>query len=78
MSPINGIVTGIYKNAGDWVQAGEPIIRVEDDATLILTGTLSYSGSIFAWLNIDDHHDALRFAGYTARGQRDSRSWPSR
>ena len=30
MSPINGTVTGVYKNPGDAVQAGQPVIRVED------------------------------------------------
>jgi hypothetical protein len=46
MSPINGIITGIYKNSGDWVQAGEPVIRVEDNRSVILVGTLKYRGSI--------------------------------
>lgn len=46
MSPINGIVTGIYKNPGDWVQAGEPAIRVEDNTVAILAGTLKYAGPI--------------------------------
>ena len=31
MSPISGVITGIYKNPGDWVQAGEPVIRVENN-----------------------------------------------
>jgi hypothetical protein len=46
MSPINGVITGIYKNSGDWVQAGEPVIRVEDNSTVILVGTLKYQGLI--------------------------------
>lgn len=46
MSPINGIITGIYKNSGDWVQAGEPVIRVEDNSRVILVGTLRYQGLI--------------------------------
>jgi hypothetical protein len=29
MSPIAGVVTGVYKNPGDPVRAGEPVIRVE-------------------------------------------------
>lgn len=46
MSPISGIVTGLYKNSGDWVQAGEPVIRVEDNSIVILVGTVAYQGSI--------------------------------
>jgi HlyD family secretion protein len=46
MSPISGVITGIYKNPGDWVQAGEPVIRVEDNSSVILVGTLRYQGLI--------------------------------
>jgi len=46
MSPIAGVVTGIYKNAGDWVQAGEPVIRVEDNSAVILVGSLACQGPI--------------------------------
>jgi hypothetical protein len=46
MSPIDGVITGIYKNAGDWVQAGEPVIRIEDNSSVNLVGTLRYQGSI--------------------------------
>jgi multidrug resistance efflux pump len=45
MSPIGGVITGIYKNAGDWVQAGEPVIRVENNQYTILAGTLKYRGA---------------------------------
>lgn len=46
MSPIAGTVTGIYKNPGDAVQAGEPVIRVENDSTVLLVATLIYRGPI--------------------------------
>jgi hypothetical protein len=46
MSPITGVITGIYKNPGDWVQAGEPVIRVEDNTNVILVGKLAYRGVI--------------------------------
>jgi hypothetical protein len=46
MSPISGVITGIYKNPGDWVQAGEPVIRVEDNTSVILAGTVAYQGLI--------------------------------
>jgi hypothetical protein len=46
MSPISGIVTGIYKNPGDFVRAGEPVIRVEDSSTVLLVAKLLFPDSI--------------------------------
>jgi biotin carboxyl carrier protein len=46
MSPISGTVTGIYKNPGDAVKAGEPVIRVENNELIFLVATLIYSGPI--------------------------------
>jgi len=46
MSPIFGTVTGIYKNPGDAVRAGEPVIRVENNRVVLLVATLIYRGPI--------------------------------
>jgi hypothetical protein len=46
MSPIAGIVTGIYKQAGDAVKAGEPVVRVENYDTILLVANVVYRGSI--------------------------------
>jgi biotin carboxyl carrier protein len=46
MSPIAGTVTGIYKNPGDAVRAGEPVIRVENNSTIFVEGTLIYPSLI--------------------------------
>jgi multidrug resistance efflux pump len=46
MSPISGTVTGIYKNPGDAVGPGEPVIRVENSDVIFLTATLVYRGPI--------------------------------
>jgi hypothetical protein len=46
LSPIPGTVTGIYKNPGDAVKAGEPVIRVENNAVVLLVGTVVYRGPI--------------------------------
>jgi biotin carboxyl carrier protein len=46
MSPIAGTVTGVYKHPGDAVKAGEPVLRVENSATVLLVGTLIYRGPI--------------------------------
>jgi biotin carboxyl carrier protein len=46
ISPIPGIVTGVYKNPGDAVKAGEPVIRVEDNTTIYLVATVVYRGPV--------------------------------
>jgi biotin carboxyl carrier protein len=46
MSPIPGTVTGIYKNPGDAVRPGEPVIRVENNDIVYLVATLVYRGPI--------------------------------
>jgi hypothetical protein len=46
MSPIAGVVTGIYKMPGDAVRAGDPVIRVDDNTTLYLLATVVYRGPI--------------------------------
>jgi len=46
MCPIGGVVTGLYKGPGDWVKAGEPVMRVEDNSSIVLSGTLMYRGPI--------------------------------
>jgi multidrug resistance efflux pump len=44
LSPIAGIVTGVFKNLGDCVRAGEPVMRVENDIEIFLVGTLIFRG----------------------------------
>jgi hypothetical protein len=46
MSPIEGIVTGVYKNPGDGVRAGEPVLRIENSSTVLLVASLVYRGPI--------------------------------
>ena len=54
MSPIDGTLTGVYKNPGDSVSAGEPVFRVENDAVVLIVATLLCHGpvSIGSTLNI--------------------------
>jgi hypothetical protein len=42
MSPIDGVVTGLFCNPGDCVQAGQPVMRVERDDVILLVGTIKY------------------------------------
>jgi len=46
MSPIDGIVTGVYKNPGDAVRAADPVYRVEDPSTIYLNASLKFRGAI--------------------------------
>lgn len=45
-SPVPGIVTGVYKNPGEAVNAGEPVLRVEDNRVVDLVGSLVHQGPI--------------------------------
>jgi biotin carboxyl carrier protein len=40
--PIDGIVTGVFVDVGDCVQAGQPVMRVERDDTILIVGTIKY------------------------------------
>lgn len=46
LSPINGVVTGLYKNPGDVVRAGEPVMRVEDNSNIYISAKVVYRGPI--------------------------------
>jgi hypothetical protein len=52
MSPITGIVTGVYKNVGDRVLPGETVIRVESTSSVYLVGVLIYRGMISLQANV--------------------------
>jgi biotin carboxyl carrier protein len=52
VSPISGIVSGIRKNLGDHVKAGEPVVRVEDNSNVLLVGTLTYPGVVTVNSNV--------------------------
>jgi len=46
LSPISGIVTARLVNTGDTVLPGQTLVRVEDNATVFLVGTIIYRGAI--------------------------------
>ncbi|OMH34853.1 HlyD family efflux transporter periplasmic adaptor subunit [Tersicoccus sp. Bi-70] len=45
-SPVAGVVTGVYKNPGEPVDAGEPVLRVEDHRRVRLVGSLVHHGPV--------------------------------
>jgi hypothetical protein len=46
LSPIDGIVTGIFKQLGEGIKTGEAAIRVENNTPVLLVGTLIYRGMV--------------------------------
>lgn len=46
LSPIDGIVTGVYKNPGDPVSPGEPVFRVENNADVLIVAEVGCRGPI--------------------------------
>jgi hypothetical protein len=44
ISPIDGVVTGVFRNVGDSVRATQAVVRVENDAEILLVGTLKFPG----------------------------------
>jgi hypothetical protein len=46
LSPIAGIVTGVYKQPGDAVKVGEPVARVENNEFVYLVATVVHRGPI--------------------------------
>jgi hypothetical protein len=46
VTPSSGIVTNVFHGAGDFVRAGEPVLRVETDEWVYLVGTVKYRGML--------------------------------
>lgn len=46
LSPISGLVTSVYKDAGESVEAGEPVLRIEDDSTILLCGNIQHRAAL--------------------------------
>jgi biotin carboxyl carrier protein len=46
LSPFPGVVTGVYKNPGDAVRAGEPVLRIENNGVILLDTVVIYRGPI--------------------------------
>ena len=85
MSPIPGLVTGVYKNPGEAVKAGEPVIRVENFSMILLEATLIFRGPILVNQTIVTVETALFGASgpptsisgvvVAARGHSDDDQW---
>lgn len=45
--PFDGLVTGVFRDVGDYVAAGQPVLRVENDERIYIVGTVKYRGSLY-------------------------------
>ncbi|MBY0297436.1 MAG: HlyD family secretion protein [Methylobacterium sp.] len=45
-APFEGIITAVFKEEGESVQAGEPVMRIENDTSLLLLTSLRHNGAI--------------------------------
>jgi hypothetical protein len=85
MSPIAGTITGVYKQPGEAVRAGEPVVRVEDNSTVYLQATMIYRGpvsigsTVTVTTNLFDQSPSaattLTGSVVSARGHRDDDTW---
>jgi hypothetical protein len=85
MSPIAGTITGVYKQPGEAVRAGEPVVRVEDNSTVYLQATMIYRGpvsigsTVTVTTNLFDQSPSvpttLTGSVVSARGHRDDDKW---
>ena len=46
VSPITGVVTGVFKDIGESVQVGEAVLQIENDASVLLVGRLNYRSKL--------------------------------
>ncbi|MDT8262661.1 HlyD family secretion protein [Roseomonas sp. DSM 102946] len=46
LAPFSGVITGVFRNLGDFVAAGQPVMRLEDDTGVFLVGTIKCRGLI--------------------------------
>ena len=47
LSPIDGFVTAIYKDVGESVEPGEPVIRIENDSFVMLFGRIQFKKALW-------------------------------
>lgn len=48
ISPIAGLITAVYKDVGESVEPGEPVLRIENDAHIMLVGRVQFKTALRA------------------------------
>ncbi|WP_172125271.1 HlyD family efflux transporter periplasmic adaptor subunit [Devosia sp. 919] len=46
MAPFDGVITAVFHNVGDFVAVGQPVVRLENDRTVFLVGTIKCRGLV--------------------------------
>ena len=59
ISPISGVVTIVYKDLGESVEAGEPVLRIENDDVIFAVGQVLYRGLLRVDQSVTIHIDDL-------------------
>jgi len=52
MPPISGVITAIYKDVGEAVQPGEPVMRIENDDKVLIVGIVQHRGLLAVGNNV--------------------------
>lgn len=52
ISPISGVVTGLFKDLGEHVGAGEAVLRVENDEDVLVVGRVQFKSMIRVGANV--------------------------
>jgi hypothetical protein len=52
VSPIDGVVTGIYKDLGEHVKAGEPVLRIENADDVLIVGRVQFRSTVRVGSNV--------------------------
>jgi hypothetical protein len=52
-APIDGIVTGVFKDIGESVEPGEPVLRVENNREILFVGRVQYQGQLWVGRDIE-------------------------
>lgn len=63
VAPFGGIVTGVFHGQGDFVRAGEPVMRVEGPEFVYLVGTVKYRGMLRVGTKLDVSTTLFEAAG---------------
>lgn len=62
-APFGGIVTGVFHGQGDYVRAGEPVLRVEGPEFVYLVGTVKYRGMLRIGMKLEVSTTLFEAAG---------------
>jgi biotin carboxyl carrier protein len=52
VAPFNGVVTAVFRNVGEFVTAGQPVLRLENDKTVYLVGQVKCRNLICVGYNV--------------------------